>query len=299
MSIATNPATVIENSRFASKNTAYRFPLDSIADRNWMNIAFKKYNRSNPLSPSGELGKALVNITLPLPMSGLEDNTNIKYEDQALGAAIGGAMSTLLTSAKDVQKSSVLGASVQAMRTALGTGAEFTAQAAGLPGGAAKTAVDLLAGNINNPNITLAFGGVSLRQHQFSWRFIAKNSVESNTINSIVRMLKIMSLPQQQEGNLALKYPTIAEISFNPSNLIKMSKHGMFLTDINVKYDGEGHPAFYTDGKPVVVDISLKFTDRYIITSSDYSNVYAKSETAEGIREFLNDVIANPGLQTD
>jgi len=277
MPSTTQPTDVIKNSKAASAYSSLRFPADGIMDQGQMFLSFKKYNRTSPLSPTGELGPALVNITLPLPMSGLEDNTSIKYDEQQLGAAIGGFLSSLANDPN--QKFSKAGAFGQAVKTAIGTGADFLAGVAQLPGGSGKAAIDLLAGNINNPNITLAFGGVNLRQHQFSWRLIAKNKTESSIISNIIKQLKINSLPQQQEGNLALKYPNVAIVGFNiprtgptPSaEFISMSKHGMFLEDISVKYDGEGHPAFYTDGKPVVVDLSLKFRDRYIITANDYT----------------------------
>ena len=69
MPSTTQPTDVIKNSKAASAYSSLRFPADGIMDQGQMFLSFKKYNRTSPLSPTGELGPALVNITLPLPMS--------------------------------------------------------------------------------------------------------------------------------------------------------------------------------------------------------------------------------------
>jgi hypothetical protein len=58
--------------------------------------------------------------------------------------------------------------------------------------------------------------------------------------------------------------------TFYPTNLIKISDLGCFITAINVKYDGDGHPVFFKGEKPVIVDLSISFRERAILTSDDY-----------------------------
>ena len=285
-----NPATITG----ANINTGLRFPADYALGSNYTIITFFRYTRINPLNIPTEIFQQ--SIALPLPYSGFTDNNQLKFTQESLGA-IGG----LAGGAAQVASAPTLGGKLSGIAGAvLGFGGSIAQQgltsAAGragdaidkgkgfnigkvhiaMPTGASLGNVEAFAGQAAglavNPNLSLTFNGVNLRNHTFSWRLIAKNADESARIEQILLALRTAALPKKLfAANGNLEYPHIAKIQFNP-DIIMFSKLGCFLEDIRVNYDGDGHPSFFQGtGKPVIVDITLSFTERAILTSDDYT----------------------------
>ncbi len=278
MTKSNNPSVVVAASRNSASQVPIHFPhnLESITN-NRFTIRFKEYTRGNPLD--APKNSPVFSITLPLPQSGLEDSLSIDYDETALGAAVGGALGTFGAAGKGTtwaQKAAAFGegALQTAMTTAAGRFGDLVGSVLSSPGlgDKAKAGLSQAIGNALNPNLSLTFNGVHLREHSFSWRFIAKSEEESRTLQKIEKMLKRAALPRKVEGAaVALAYPHIAFLEFVPKDLIKVSELGCFLTDISFKYDGEGHPAFYkVTNQPVVVDVALRFHERAIHTAEDY-----------------------------
>jgi hypothetical protein len=90
---------------------------------------------------------------------------------------------------------------------------------------------------------------------------------------------KTSALPRKTLGaSVQLSYPKIAYIEFSPRDIIKVSRLGCFLDAVSIKYDGDGHPAFYKGtGDPVIVDLTLHFTERSIMTAEDFMDENALS----------------------
>jgi hypothetical protein len=270
---AAHPSTAIKKSKESAQPSRLQFPYDYTLDNNWCAITFYEYARGNPLQPpKKENGQA---IYLPIPFSGMEDNIKLDYSEVALGAAIGGALGTAGGPGGFVQKAASwwAGAGLGLATTAAGA----VADAAG--GKAGKAAAEQAMGVINNPNMSLSFKGVDLRKHTFSWRLIAKTPEESGIIEKILNTFKTSALPRKTLGaSVQLSYPKIAYIEFSPRDIIKVSRLGCFLDSVSIKYDGDGHPAFYKGtGDPVIVDLTLHFTERSIMTAEDFMDENALS----------------------
>lgn len=278
MSRSNNPNVVVAASRNSASQLPVHFPhnLESITN-NRFTIRFHEYTRGNPLD--APKNSPVFSISLPLPQSGLEDNLSIDYDETALGAAVGGALGTFGSAGQGTtwaQKAAAFGeGGIQhAMTSAAGRFGDLIGQVTFTPGlgDKLKSSAPQAIGNALNPNLSLTFNGVHLREHSFSWRFIAKSEEESRTLQKIEKMLKQAALPRKVEGvAVGLAYPHIAFLEFVPKDLIKVSELGCFLTDISFKYDGDGHPAFYkVTNQPVVVDVALRFHERAIHTAETY-----------------------------
>jgi hypothetical protein len=289
-----DPTTTVNQNRSKSTNSALAFPNDGSLDNQSTQISLIRYTRGNPRDPVS--GEPQYNIHLPLPMSGLDDNINLQYQDVPLGL-IGGMLTPTANKGNKLAASIVEGARFFATSTAgalgdLGgaaagdVGLSRTADAIRATGDAAAAAIEQASGLATNPNLSLSFQGVELRRHNFSWRLIAKNSTESSIIQQILNALKVSALPQQVSGaSLTLGYPSIAKISFTPKNLIKISDRGCFIESVSVKYDGEGYPAFFkTSNNPVVIDLSIIFRERAILTATDYGDAGLNTD----IKAFTN-----------
>lgn len=266
------------------------FPHDGSLTHQKIMIDLKKYVRGNPREAVNDHESA-AKIVLPLPMSGLSDNVSLQYQEVPLGA-IGGFLGSMNNNAMKTAEAvgvefgqraitSLVGLVGDAIGDVVGEGGKK----AGLPRTGAAVANSIKTGAkrgssalgqglgvASNPNLSLSFMGVNLREHIFSWRLIAKSDNETRAIFNIVETLRRYALPQMIMGaSLTFGYPCVALISFTPEKLIAMSKLGCFIDSVSATYDGDGHPAFYkgTD-KPVIVDLSIRFRERGVLTSEDF-----------------------------
>lgn len=221
-------------------------------------------------------------IYLPMPTSGLIDDFHIEYEKAALGA-IGGVASTIRNAISN--PGGIIGGIGSGLALYFKGLGQSAAEALGDQvgqGEAAGAAAELTAGFINNPNLAILFKGIKPRTFSFSWKLVAKNPTEADSIQKIITMLKKSSLPAKQFGsNFALNYPNIAYLGLLVSKdgnersglsalkYITFSESGSFITDIKVDYSGAGHASFFKDNKPVQVNITLNFQERGIITAED------------------------------
>jgi hypothetical protein len=227
------------------------------------------------------IGKAIGLIALPMPVSGLNNNYEIKYVDQELGW-LGGAVAAVGGVLKD--KKAVAGVIEDAGRAAalfagksvfggLGDALDATLGTTGT-GNAAAGISEQLTRMIANPNLSVLFKGNTLRTHTFGWKMIAASEEESRLIDNIVRQLKISALPSlvrgNKEANFVLGYPDLAFVRMYPNNIIDFSPKGMFIKNIGVSYNGQSTPAYFKNtSSPVEVDLQISFVERAIITRSD------------------------------
>jgi hypothetical protein len=284
-----HPEYLIDKNRKQTQTAPLAFPKDGSINSHQTMISLQSYQRGNPRSPPTKINPR--NIFLPLPMSGIEDNISLQYQDVPLGA-VGGILSPAKSAAGYAAGAAVAagqfvaGTALGAAGDVLSEYATSAAQKAG-SGAAAVTQRVLQSGQkmaeqakeagaqsiglAENPNMSLSFQGVELRTHTFTWRLIAKSREESLEIENIINTLKLNALPKKLFGaGFHLSYPSIAMINFFPANLIKISDLGCFITGVSVKYDGDGHPVFFQNQKPVIVDLTVSFKERAILTADDY-----------------------------
>jgi hypothetical protein len=272
MAKSRDPQTVVAESRRGLTSEVLQFPYDDTIDNNFTIISFTEYTRINPFQKP-DFHHPLCNIILPLPYNGLQDVNALKFGDQTLGA-LGGLGATLAGrggNAGQAAAGATVAAGLATAESAVAVGDALLDKYTGMKSGVDAGVVGLAAGAVVNPNLAVAFEGVEIRDHTFSWRMIAKNQYESQLIYQIIQRFKSFALPSKTFGSAyALNYPKIVNILFQPA-LVTMSDLGLFITDISVSYDGDGHPAFYKDtGAPVVVDLQVRFKERAILTSEDY-----------------------------
>jgi len=144
-----------------------------------------------------------------------------------------------------------------------------------LPGNIARTA-DAIIGSTINPKATLAFEGVELKNHSFSWTLAPRSSRESDVLNQIVRTLKRNSLPSYQTLSATnfkayLKYPSIVDIyllGVNSEYFMKFKP--CMVRSMNVDYSSQGLVSLVKGGKPAVINLSLDLMEMDIHTANDY-----------------------------
>lgn len=163
-----------------------------------------------------------------------------------------------------------------------------------LTGDLAKTAATAV-GTVINPQQTLAFEGVNLREFTFEWDLFPANRQDTEKITQIVRMLKSQMLPETQElpgirglERAFLKYPSVVELSL----LGVQEKHFMrfkraMIDSVTVDYTGGGSlVSIIKGGVPASVTLSVSFKELTIQTAEDYGagadSFYGDDATGEG-----------------
>jgi len=250
--------------------------------------------------------KPLINagtILLPIPAN-LADTNNVQYDSSTLNglAAAGvqaaeGVMTTDLTQGfnqglkqlnqvrKDVA-ANIKGGVTEASATNVITKA-LAAEAVNIFG-ANVTVNQLLArgnGEILNPNMELLFGGPTLRNFRFQFKFTPRNQKESEQVKLIIRAFKRNMAPQAQGGNLGsgnwfLKTPNVFKLRYRSGRrdhpfLNKFKQ--CFLSDMQTTYTGDGVYMTYDDATPVSIILDLSFKEIQPIYDIDYDETPGNS----------------------
>ena len=158
-------------------------------------------------------------------------------------------------------------------------------------------------GKIANPYTEQVFGGIQLRDFNFSWKLVPRNKAEQRSIERIIRYLRRAALPDTSEsfgssgflsdlggqdfgGSATDRWLTVPNL-FNLrwkqagngseiSSLPKIKK--CICTNIDVNYTPDNVWATHLDGSnqpaPVAIQLSIGFGETEIIKSSDVGAGY-------------------------
>ena len=164
-----------------------------------------------------------------------------------------------------------------------------------LPGDIGKS-VDIALGTAINPRETLAFEGVNLKTHAFSWELFPSNKQDSTLIRSIINTIKRNSLPSVDDLQIGsgadatvlvskafLDYPSTVDIyllGVNQEHFIKFKT--CMVNEFSVDYGGGGVVSIIKGGKPARVTLSMSLSELQIHTADDYEDgLSPETETEE------------------
>jgi hypothetical protein len=217
-------------------------------------------------------------IFLPLP-SNLSTDYRPQYTDNKdLGAAAGSVIKPFdraIYGNNDMGGAAAAGAAMAGVAAGIAGKSETLNKAmAAVGGGDTVDAMLKVAGGVaTNPNKIVLFTGVPFREHTFSWKLSPKNRQESETIRTIIKMMRFYSHPEFVAGGLFFKYPEYFQIRFNyPEYLFDLRPS--VCTDIKVNYHSQGYAGYVRDKNgggipaPVEVEISMSFKETEIITKN-------------------------------
>jgi len=144
-------------------------------------------------------------------------------------------------------------------------------------------AADRALGSTINPKASLAFEGVELKQHSFSWTLAPKSFDESERLKGIVEKLKVSSLPTYQtftgtNFKAYLRYPAIVDIyllGVNPDYFMKFKSS--MIRSVNVEYGSSGLVSILKGGKPANVALNIELMELDIHTAEDYGGAGAET----------------------
>lgn len=191
--------------------------------------------------------------------------------DGLMSAASGGmsgfasGVSSAVNAALDTQTSDVISGAAYMLRS----------YAPSLFGGTVGGTIDNVTGQTINPRQTLAFSGVDLKTHNFTWELYPSNETDSNIIRNIVNTLKVKSLPAVQSlgpiNRAFLKYPSVVYpylIGVNTDHWLKFKP--CMIQNVTVDYGGAGIVSIIKGGKPAAVTLNITMMELEIHTEEEY-----------------------------
>lgn len=268
--------SVISQNRGNSKYNLMSFPSKLGPHSIVFNFSKYEYNvnakKTSQITPNS--------ICLPLPTN-LTESFNIRVagtELGALGSLAAESASEILSQINSGSDEAgildfVNGLSAGAGRSGFGAGYLLRQAIEKADTGVIK-GVEAATGVANNPNLALAFDGVDLKQHSFSWTLAPQNAEESEILKKIINTLKRSALPTFAGGDLGkafFKFPNVVDIFFlgtEPGYLYAFKR--CMINTLEFNYAGAGTPAFVEGGRPAVVNLTMNLMEMDVHTAEDY-----------------------------
>lgn len=139
----------------------------------------------------------------------------------------------------------------------------------GDPGGASAVAA-MEQGVAFNPQTALAFEGVNLRQFSFAFSLVPESADEAEDARRIENFFRKYMYPESTTG-FSMKYPPKFKIQFfvgEEENKHYPMIHDCYLAGVEATFNPDSN-AFFVDGQPTAVDISLSFSEAKMLTRTD------------------------------
>lgn len=143
-------------------------------------------------------------------------------------------------------------------------------------------------GQVANPHPSLFLNGVNLREFTFSWTLVPRKSSEAEVIKNIISTLKKECLPKKKDAFLT--YPKMIQPKVINADFGGDYKKCMMAT-LSVNYTAAGTSAFFYDGNPVAIQLSIGFHEAELYLE-DIAPVGASSLTNEVLGE--NNILQSP-----
>ena len=240
------------------------FPGD-LEQRSVAHLALKLYNYKRPGSFKEGSLTPTITIYLPLPEEFTQEFA-VNYSEQETGV-IGQALTVGANTGTDALSSAVAAvqggeglaeAAIEAVKnvnlagTSAYAGFSTLNSASPVIGGLAGQET----GRIANPHPSLFLQGVNLRQYNLSWKLVPRSPDEAEIIKNILSTIKRECLPKKKEGFLT--YPQMIQPEVRGSGELTGADYKKsMLSSLNINYAGEGTSAFFVDGKPVSIQLTL------------------------------------------
>jgi hypothetical protein len=129
-----------------------------------------------------------------------------------------------------------------------------------------------------NPQVEMLFKGVPHRQHNFTFIFYASSIKDTTTIDNIVKIFKYHQAPEFAEtGNGYFIYPSVFDIKFYSDGTLNKflpRTSTSALTSCTVHYNPIAEWQTFENNAPVMVELSLSFTELEIITKTKIAQGY-------------------------
>lgn len=148
-------------------------------------------------------------------------------------------------------------------------------QNAGMGSGLVEKAKDIYLYNSKkaiNPNSVTQFTNTAIRNYNFTFKMMASNESESNTIKAIVEFFQDNMYPGSSADGLLLEYPSRFRVEFMRPGGSKNTQipgiYTSYLINLTTAYNASTN-MFFESGAPSEVDITIGFQETKALTRTD------------------------------
>ena len=133
-------------------------------------------------------------------------------------------------------------------------------------------------GRTVNPRETLAFNGVDLKTHSFTWQLFPSSKRDTDIIQNIIRTFKENVLPTSRNfggiEKMFLAYPSTVDMTLlGVDEKYFMDFKTAMITSFSVNYGSGDTVPIIKGGRPAVVTIAVEFTELEARDAGDYTNM--------------------------
>ena len=271
---ARTPDQIINNKTGESKVDIETYPAKLAGHQFVMN--FVKYEFDPDAAASND---TTLSVAFPIPVSGVVDKTELKYNASEMGtmgagiASIGGKLKETFDSLGTAAAESKPVIDYQAVtRDAVAAGAAVARNMAPEP---LKQGASLALGNVSNPHVALLFEGVGLKTFTFGWKFSPDSQEESVRLTRILNRIKEVTHPKftasgKNGNNFFLDFPNQVDLYYLGSQDHLHYFKRCSVTSVEVNYQSE-QTSFFAGGAPTVIELTMGFQETEIWTADDYA----------------------------
>lgn len=131
-----------------------------------------------------------------------------------------------------------------------------------------------------NPYTRIAFEGVNIRTHEFSFKLVAEDEDETEMAKRIERTFRKFLYPKRV-GSIALQYPPMFNIKFFSNGQVNPYMPNIkpcYLTSLSSTFNESTNALFKKTGAPLEVSINLSFQEERTLVRQD---LYEDDNTIE------------------
>jgi hypothetical protein len=237
----------------------------------FLKLQFEQLNRSSAQA-AGSLSLQSI-LYFPLPEN-FQQDINVSFDTTDTGAT--GTIKEQLQeqaagfdgTGASVSTGDVLEATAKGLSGASGRAAFSALDSGPLP--AAGSEIQKAMGQIYNPHPSVFFKGLPMRQFSFLWKLVPIEATDAANLKKMIDVIKWNILPDLA-GDF-LTYPNLLQISVEGKGA---GRYGvfkkMFVEAFSVNYTGEGTSAFFDDGAPVSIIMSMQLRESEMFIRKDVS----------------------------
>ena len=240
------------------------FPPD-LAENTHAYVKLNFYEYKRPSSPEAGRLEPVFTMNLPLPENfGQEFSVNYSpAETGTVGAAMNTAAGRRLQEDIATYKAggnlSLSGSLKEGLTAGMETGAYMGLKTMTSVNQSIGGLIGQELGLVPNPHPSVFLEGVNLRTYELSWNLTPRDEGEAAIIRAMLEILRARCLPKKAGSYLT--YPEMIEPEVITSGVNIQNYKKSMMSSMSVNYSGAGASAFFYDGHPVSIVLSLQLQE--------------------------------------
>jgi len=259
------------------------FPSDLPDQLAHFKLDIKEYRK--PTADQQGRDTLLGTVYLPLP-SNITEGFNMNYNSAQFGPILGdpalqkvmGSLGNRITGATSGELTSDEKEQSKQLGTNIGKGAapyvlrslaRAVLETGGVQRQTAEGVIDVFQGATPNPGLALLFQSNSFRKFTYNWRLAPTSKEDAMMMEKIINIIRFGMHPGREGFFLSFPYRFFPKMVVKGNEIIKYKP--CVVESFNVDYAPGSLPAFFTDGKPLEVNISISMQETEIFTRNELS----------------------------